>query len=131
MMTGMKERISARPHVINLENKFAKFEKTFTPHIVSEVNDFWVLLAKLEGSFVEHRHDDEDELFLVVKGQLTLQMKDQTVTVNPGEIFVVPRGTDHLPSATKGTQVLLLERKTAKHTGAKKTARTVTDYQRI
>jgi mannose-6-phosphate isomerase-like protein (cupin superfamily) len=127
----MKAKSVPKPQVVNLEEKFSKFTKTFTPHQIAEVNDFMVLLAKLDGSFVEHRHDDEDELFLVVKGQLTLKMKDQTVTVNPGEIFVVPRGTDHLPSATKGTQVLLLERKTAKHTGAKKTERTVTEYQRI
>ncbi|HEX9815817.1 MAG TPA: cupin domain-containing protein [Candidatus Thermoplasmatota archaeon] len=127
----MKTASASPPQVINLENKFSKFDKTYAPHIVADVNDFWVLLAKLDGKFVEHRHDDEDELFLVLKGQLTIQMKDQTVTLDPGEIFVVPRGTDHLPSATKGTQVLLLERKTVKHTGDKKTARTVTEYKRI
>lgn len=119
------------PRVINLEEKFGQFEKTFTPHIVAEVNDFYVLLAKLDGEFVEHRHDEEDEMFLVTKGRLTLKMKGRTVTVNPGEMFVVPRGTDHLPSATKGTQVLLLERKSTRHTGATKTSRTVTDYRRI
>jgi mannose-6-phosphate isomerase-like protein (cupin superfamily) len=117
--------------VVNLAQKFSKFTKTFTPHIVADVNDFHVLLAKLEGEFIEHRHDDEDELFLVVKGQLTLKMTDQTVTLSPGELFVVPRGTDHRPSAVAGTQVLLLERKSTKHTGTKQTGRTVTTYQRI
>lgn len=127
----MKAASTAKPQVINLEAKFATFTKTFTPHMVAEVNDFMVLLAKLEGEFVEHRHDDEDEMFLVVKGRLTLRMRDQTVHVNPGEIFVVPRGVDHLPSATTGTRVLLLEKKSTRHTGAKATARTVSKYERI
>jgi len=125
----MKPQPASNP--INLSEKFGKFSETFTPHIIAEVNDFYVLLAKLDGEFIEHRHDDEDELFLVVNGQLKLQMKDRTVVVNPGEMFVVPRGTDHLPSAKKGTQVLLLERKSTKHTGKKQTECTVTDYARI
>jgi mannose-6-phosphate isomerase-like protein (cupin superfamily) len=116
---------------INLAEKFAKFSTVFTPHIIAEVNDFYVLLAKLDGEFVEHRHDEEDELFLVVSGQLKLRMNNRTVLVNPGEVFVVPRGTDHLPSAKKGTQVLLLERKSTKHTGKTKTERTITEYARI
>ena len=90
-----------------------------------------VLLAKLDDEFIEHLHEEDDELFLVVSGRLTLKMKDRTVHVGPGEIFVVPRGTDHLPSAIPGTQVLLLERKTAKHTGKKQTDRTVSQYSRI
>ena len=113
-----------RPYVV-------KFTKTFTPHQIAAVNDFMVLLAKLDGEFVEHRHDDEDELFLVVSGNLTLKMKEHAVNVGPGEIFVVPKATDHLPLAAPGTQVLLLERTTAKHTGKKKTARTVSEYPRI
>lgn len=90
------------PQVVNLAQKFSKFTKTFTPHIVADVNEFHVLLAKLAGEFVEHRHDDEDEMFLVVKGQLTLKMKERTVTLAPGELFVVPRGMDHLPRRPTG-----------------------------
>lgn len=127
----MKAASASKPQVINLEEKFAKFTKTYTPHVIADVDDFWVLLAKLDGEFVEHRHEEEDELFLVVKGELTLRMKDQTVTVKPGEIFVVPRGVDHLPSAKKGTQVLLLEKKSTRHTGDRQTTRTVSQYERI
>ncbi|MBA2680116.1 MAG: cupin domain-containing protein [Ktedonobacteraceae bacterium] len=89
------------------------------------------LLAKLEGEFVWHKHEAEDELFLIVKGKLLIKLRDRDVHLEAGEFFIVPRGVEHLPIAEEETQVLLLEPKTTKHTGEVISERTVTVYERI
>ncbi|GAC1696731.1 MAG: cupin domain-containing protein [Ktedonobacteraceae bacterium] len=116
---------------VRLSDKFALFEQHWTPKIVGELNDSYVLLAKLEGEFVWHKHDTEDELFLIVKGTLLIRLRDRDVHLEAGEFFIVPRGVEHLPIAEEGTQVLLLEPKTTKHTGDVISDRTVTTYERI
>ncbi len=116
---------------VRLSDKFALFEQHWTPKIVGEVNDSYVLLAKLEGEFVWHKHEAEDELFLIVKGKLLIKLRDRDVHLEEGEFFIVPRGVEHLPIAEEGTQVLLLEPKTTKHTGDVVSERTVTTYERI
>ena len=112
---------------INLKEKFSKFDKTWTPHIIGELNEQYVKLCKLKDEFIWHSHKHEDELFMVFKGTLFIDFKDQeTVEVNEGEILIVPKGIEHRPR-TNGDLVfnLLFEPKETKHTGTVKRAKTV------
>ena len=101
----------ARPdHVVNLAASFAKFTEQWSPKIVGQLNDLHLKLAKLEGEFVWHAHPDTDELFLVLSGSLTIELRDRDpVTLHPGEFFIVPRGMEHLPKAEAECEVLLIE----------------------
>lgn len=124
------------PGVINLSEKLARFDRLWTPHVIAELNGQQVKLAKLEGEFAWHDHADEDELFFVIAGRLTMQERDaegrvtETV-IGPGEIYVVPRGVEHNPVAEPGTAVMLFEPAATKHTGEKMLERTVVDQPRI
>ena len=112
---------------INLKEKFSKFDKTWTPHIIGELNEQYVKLCKLKDEFVWHSHKHEDELFMVFKGTLFMDFKDQeTVEIKEGEIIIVPRGIEHRPR-TNGDVVLnlLFEQKETKHTGTVTSAKTV------
>ncbi len=102
---------------INLAEKFTLFADHWSPKIVGELNGQYVKLAKLQGEFVWHQHEHEDELFLVIKGQLTIQFRDKTVIINPGEFCIVPRGVEHNPVANEETHILLFEPKEILHTG--------------
>lgn len=104
---------------VNLMNKFSLFDEKWTPKIIGELNNQYVKLCKLEGEFVWHSHENEDELFMVFKGKLLMDFRDgRTVEVNEGEILIVPKGVEHKPY-TDGDVVfnLLFEPKTTKHTG--------------
>ena len=104
---------------INLLEKFSLFEKQWTPHIIGELNGQYVKLAKLKDDFVWHSHENEDELFMVFKGTLKMDFRDgRTVTVQEGEILIVPKGVEHRPY-TEGDIVfcLLFEPKATAHTG--------------
>ena len=116
---------------INLADKLALFDETWTPKIIGALNGQQVKLAKLKGDFTWHTHDDEDELFLVIEGSLTIEMPNRTVTLGPGELYIVPRGVPHNPIAPDGASVLLFEPAATKHTGQLVTERTVTDQQWI
>ena len=122
--------------VINIQNKFDLFSDRWSPKRIGELNGQQVILAKIEGEFVFHKHDDEDELFMVMKGQLSLEMKDRdeeitTVVVNPGEFFIVPKGVEHKPTATEETHLLLFEPLSTKHTGDVQADITVESYEEI
>lgn len=116
---------------VNLEQKFGLFQEYWNPKIAGELNDSYIKLAKLKGEFVWHRHEQEDELFLVVKGRLQIKLRDGDLWLDPGEFVVIPRGVEHLPVAEDEVQVLLLEPKTTLNTGNVQNERTVTDMQRI
>ena len=103
--------------VINIQEKFGLFSDHWSPKRIGELNGQQILLAKVQGEFVFHKHVDEDELFMVMKGQLILEMRDQTVVVNPGEFYIVPRGVEHRPTAKEETHLLLFEPLETKHTG--------------
>ncbi|HEX9116029.1 MAG TPA: DinB family protein [Anaerolineae bacterium] len=105
------------PDKINVAAKFTLFADRWSPKIIAEVNDQYVKLARLQGEFVWHRHDAEDELFLVLSGQLTIRFRERAVTLGPGEMIVVPAGVDHQPATEGEVQVLLLEPKTTLNTG--------------
>ena len=116
---------------VRLIDKFALFDQHWTPKIVGELNDCYVLLAKLKGELFWHIHEGEDELFLVIKGRLLLKLRDLDVWLEEGEFFIVPKGVEHLPIAEEETQVLLLEPKSTRHTGNVVNERTVTTYERL
>jgi len=117
--------------VVNIQSKLAMFTETWTPKIIGELNGQQVKLAKLQGELMWHAHADEDELFLVLDGELTIQMRDHEVYLKKGEMYIVPKGVEHNPIAENGASVLLFEPAQTKHTGVHITERTVTDQQRI
>jgi len=98
----------------------------WSPRIVAEVDDAYVKVAKVEGSLAWHAHDDEDELFLVLKGTLLIEMEDRTVELREGDSFVVPKGVRHNPIAKQECHLMLIERKSTLHTGSEVTNRTRT-----
>lgn len=103
---------------VNLFQKLSLFSDRWSPKVVGEVNDFHVKLVKLEGEFVWHSHEAEDELFLVLKGRLRMQFRDRVAVIEPGEFIIVPRGTEHCPAADEEVHVLLLEPKSTVNTGS-------------
>jgi mannose-6-phosphate isomerase-like protein (cupin superfamily) len=94
---------------VNLQDKFAKFSEHWSPKIVAQMNDYHFKLAKVQGEFVWHNHPDTDEVFLVVKGLLEIYFRDGLVTLNEGEMFVVPKGVEHMPVAEHECHILLVE----------------------
>ena len=117
--------------VINIEEKFGLFSDYLSPKRIEILNGQQIILAKLKGEFVFHKHDHEDELFMVIKGQLILELKDKTVVVNPGEFYTVPRGVEHKPTAKEETHLLLFEPLETKHTGDVTADITVEEYEEI
>lgn len=111
--------------VINLAQKLSLFQEYWSPRIVGELNESHVKLVKLKGEFVWHHHDNEDELFLVLKGHLQIKLRDRDLWLGEGELVVIPRGVEHLPVADEEVDVLLLEPKTTVNTGSTGGDRTV------
>ena len=111
--------------VINLNEKFDLFKDQWHPRIIGEVNDSFVKLAKLSGDFVWHHHENEDELFLVVKGRLLIKLRDRDLWIGEGEMVIIPKGVEHFPVAEEEVHVLLLEPKSTLHTGNVEHERTV------
>lgn len=118
---------------INIEHKFSKFSKNWHPHQIAVVDNMQVILAKLKGEFVWHSHNNEDELFQVIKGTLYMQFRDRTEVVNAGEIIVVPKGIEHNPTTKNDEEVhvLLFEKLNTAHTGNVQHERTQTQYPKI
>jgi mannose-6-phosphate isomerase-like protein (cupin superfamily) len=116
---------------VNLAEKFLLFQEYWSPKIAGELNDSYIKLAKLKGEFVWHHHDDEDELFLVVKGKLLIKLRDRDIWLGEGEFVVIPRGVEHLPVAEEEVHVMLLEPKTTLNTGNVQNERTVENVERI
>ena len=114
---------------VNLTEKLKLFSDHWHPRIVGELNGQYVKLAKVEGEFDWHQHADEDELFLVVAGSLTIRLRDRDVILGEGEFFIGPRGVEHKPVAESEAHVLLFEPKSTLNTGEERTDRTVEDLQ--
>jgi len=110
---------------VNLSEKFSLFHDHWSPKIAGEVNDAYVKLVKVRGEFVWHHHDGEDELFLVVKGRLTIRLRERDVKLREGEFVIIPRGVEHMPVADEEAHVLLLEPKSTVNTGNTRNERTV------
>ncbi|MEO5773701.1 MAG: cupin domain-containing protein [Sphingomicrobium sp.] len=111
------------PDKVNIPEKLASFSDLWAPRIVARYNGNEVRLVKVEGEFVWHQHDDTDELFLVLDGVLDMELRDRTVELHAGELFVVPRGTEHRPCARKGeVKLLLIDLADTPNTGDRATA---------
>jgi mannose-6-phosphate isomerase-like protein (cupin superfamily) len=102
---------------VNLSEKFGLFSEHWSPKVAGEVNDSLVKLVKLRGDFVWHRHEEEDEMFLVVKGEIVIRLRDGDVRLGEGEFVIIPRGVEHKPVAEEEAHVLLFEPKTVLNTG--------------
>lgn len=110
---------------INMSEKFGMFTDEWTPKIIAESNGQLVKIAKGSGELVWHKHENEDELFIVFKGQLTLQLRSGNVVLNTGEMYVVPKGVEHCPKAEPDTHFMMIEPSTTAHTGELQTEITV------
>jgi mannose-6-phosphate isomerase-like protein (cupin superfamily) len=117
--------------VINLAEKLGLISEYWSPRIVGELNGQYVKLAKFKGDFVWHRHDAEDEMFLVVKGRLAIELRDRTVELTEGEFFVVPRGVEHKPVAEEEVHALLFEPAATLNTGNVRNERTIDRPERL
>ena len=120
---------------VDLAQKLSLFTEHYSPKIVGEVNDAYVKLVKLQGDFMWHHHDNEDELFFVIKGGLRMKVREngveREIVIHPGEFIIIPRGVEHFPSADEETHVMLLEPKSTLNTGNVASERTVHELQRI
>ncbi len=94
---------------VDLAEKFSSFSEHWSPKVVARLNDYEIKVVKVQGEFVWHTHDDTDELFLVIDGELVIQLRDGDVTLRPGQMYVVPRGVEHCPIADGEVQALLIE----------------------
>jgi mannose-6-phosphate isomerase-like protein (cupin superfamily) len=104
-------------NVINIQEKFQLFSEHWSPKKIGELNGQQLLLAKLKGEFLFHKHDEEDELFMVIKGSLDIELRDKVITLNEGELYIVPKGVEHKPIAKEEVHILLFEPLDIKHTG--------------
>lgn len=126
----MNDRLRG-PEVVNLEHKFGLFADYWTPRIVGELDDSYLKLVKLKGEFVWHQHEREDELFMVVRGTLHIQLRDRELTLHEGELTIIPHGLEHRPVAAEEVWALLIESKATINTGDAPDQRTVTEEQWI
>lgn len=117
--------------VVNIQKKLDLFSDYWSPKKIGELNKQQILLAKLKGEFVWHAHDHEDELFLVIKGVLEIELREKIITLNEGEFYIVPKGVEHKPVAKEDVHVLLFEPLSTKHTGDVLADITVKNYESI
>jgi len=116
---------------VNLLEKFGLFDERFHPKIVGDLNDHQVKLVKVLGDFVWHHHENEDELFLVVKGRMRMGLRDGDIELSEGELFIVPKGVEHKPSAEEECWIVLIEPGSTLNTGNVVGEKTVAELERI
>lgn len=116
---------------MNLEKQFTRVTELWSPSVIGQVNDQYVKIAKLKGEFTWHKHDDEDELFYVVKGRMRIQFETESVDLSAGDLHIVPKGVLHNPVADEECWIMLIETVTTKHTGDVETSLTKTIDQQL
>lgn len=116
---------------VNLAEKFTQIDESYKPKLVGEYNDNKLILTRARGEFVWHKHDETDDLFLVVSGRLVIQLRDRDVELGPGELFVVPRGVEHCPRADPEAEILLIEPMGTTNTGDGATSEMTAEPERI
>jgi mannose-6-phosphate isomerase-like protein (cupin superfamily) len=116
---------------ITLSEKFSRIDQYWDPRIAGELNGQMVKLVKFQGPFTWHKHDREDELFLVVKGSFNMELRDKTITINEGEFLIVPKGVEHRPNAAQECEVMLFEPATTLNTGDQQNEFTKATLNRI
>jgi mannose-6-phosphate isomerase-like protein (cupin superfamily) len=129
--SAWRARGSGTMEKVNLADKFGQFNDYWNPKIVGELNDSYIKLAKLKGEFIWHRHDAEDELFLVVKGELLLKFREGQIRLGEGDFVIVPKGVEHLPIAETEAHIILIEPKSTLNTGNVVNDKTVSAPDRI
>ena len=97
------------PQVINFSDKFGKFTRPWSPRVIAEMNDYQFKLVRLQGDFVWHRHEHTDEVFIVIAGEMQIGLRDREVTVRAGEMFVIPKGVEHITRAAEECQAMIIE----------------------
>ena len=102
---------------INLSEKFEKFSDQWAPKVIAEMNNYQFKLAKVEGKFIWHTHNDTDETFIVLDGELTIEFRDKTITLTKGKMIVVPKGVEHRPAAQNECRIMIIEPKGVANTG--------------
>lgn len=127
----MKQNKITPIKAVNIKEKLSLFSDYWNPRIIGELNDHKVQVAKLKGPFEWHHHEKEDEMFLVVKGQLIIHFKDHDIHVNEGEFVIIPHLLEHKPEAIDEVHIVLIEPKGAVNTGNVKTEKTVSNQQNI
>jgi mannose-6-phosphate isomerase-like protein (cupin superfamily) len=118
-------------NTVNLKGKFSRFSDYCNPRVIGEVNDCHVKAVKLRGEFIWHHHENEDEMFLVVKGTLRIKFRDREAIINEGEFIIVPRGVEHCPVADEEVHIVLIEPKSTLNTGNITNERTVAQLEHI
>jgi mannose-6-phosphate isomerase-like protein (cupin superfamily) len=116
---------------INIAEKFSRINEMWSPKILGQVNDSYIKAVKFIGEFVWHHHENEDEMFMVISGELRMKFRDREETVGPGEFIIVPRGVEHLPVSDQETQVLLFEPKSTLNTGNVRNERTLAELEKL
>lgn len=116
---------------VNLTDKFSLFDGYWKPKIAGELNNQYIKLAKLKGEFVWHHHENEDEFFMVIKGHLTIKLKDGDIELDEGEFSIIPRGVEHMPVAEEEVHVMMFEPKSTVNTGSTESDKIVSDLERI
>ncbi len=116
---------------VNIAEKFTLFKEHFTPKIIGEANGQYVKIAKIQGEFVWHSHENEDELFLIFKGVLTIQLRDGEIKLGAGEMYIVPKGVEHRTLAEDETYVMMIEPKSTAHSGDVESELTVPMEQQV
>lgn len=116
---------------VNIRQKLSLFSDHWNPRVIGELNGQHVKVAKIQGEFVWHHHEHEDELFLVIKGQLLMKLRDQDIWLEEGEMIVIPSGTEHMPVAPEEVHILLFEPATTRNTGNITEHRTRKDLERL
>jgi mannose-6-phosphate isomerase-like protein (cupin superfamily) len=116
---------------VNLAQKFTLFNEYWMPYIVGELNDSYVKVDKLKGEFVWHKHESEDELFLVKKGKLLIKLRDKDIWLDEGEFIIIPKGVEHKPVANEEVHVVLIEPKSTLNTGDVRNKKTLTQLKEI
>ena len=116
---------------VNLADSFGRFRDHWSPKVAGEINDCAIKLVKVQGEFVWHHHEHEDEMFLVVKGTLIMKLRDGDLVLKPGEFVIIPRGIEHCPVSEEETHILLVEPRTTLNTGNVRNERTVEQLERL
>ena len=102
---------------INLKEKLSKFNKHWSPRIIAEMNDYQFKVAKIKGEFIWHNHKDTDETFIVIEGKMSMKLRNRTIELSEGEMFIVPKGVDHKPCANEECKILVIEPRGVINTG--------------
>ena len=117
LISAIIEVNSMASEKINLKEKLAKFSDYWSPRVIAEMNDYQFKLVKIKGDFVWHNHEDTDEFFLVIEGEMKIEFEDETVVLKEGEMFIVPKGVQHKPYAEEECKIMIVEPRGVTNTG--------------